>query len=68
VKQKRFNVGQINAVLKQAEAGVPLVEQIRRVGITVSRWVAKSRVTSSLIADWGIGLPRFLPRTIFFQS
>jgi putative transposase len=41
VKQKRFNVEQIVAVLKQAEAGVPLVELIRRVGIseqTFYRW------------------------------
>jgi hypothetical protein len=30
VKQKRFNVEQIVAVLKQAEAGVPLAELIRR--------------------------------------
>jgi hypothetical protein len=29
VKQKRFNVEQIVAVLKQAEAGVPLAELIR---------------------------------------
>ena len=34
MKQKRFNVEQIVAVLKQAEAGVPLVELIRRVGIS----------------------------------
>jgi len=41
VKQKRFNLEQIVAVLKQAEAGVPLVELIRRVGIseqTFYRW------------------------------
>jgi putative transposase len=41
VKQKRFNVEQIVAVLKQTEAGVPLVELIRRVGIseqTFYRW------------------------------
>jgi putative transposase len=41
VKQKRFNVEQIVAVLKQAEAGVPLVALIRRVGIseqTFYRW------------------------------
>jgi putative transposase len=41
VKQKRFNVEQIVVVLKQAEAGVPLVELIRRVGIseqTFYRW------------------------------
>src|SRR5579863_4099578 len=34
VKKKRFNVEQIVAVLKQAEAGVPLVELIRRMGIS----------------------------------
>jgi len=41
VKQKRFNVEQIVAVLKQAEAGVPIAELIRRVGIseqTFYRW------------------------------
>ncbi len=41
MKQKRFNVDQIVAVLKQAEAGVPLVELLRRVGIseqTFYRW------------------------------
>jgi hypothetical protein len=41
VKQKRFSVEQIVAVLKQAEVGVPLVELIRRVGIseqTFYRW------------------------------
>ena len=41
MKQKRFNVEQIVAVLKQAGAGVPLAELIRRVGIseqTFYRW------------------------------
>ncbi len=41
MKQKRFNVEQIVAVVKQAEAGVPLAELIRRVGIseqTFYRW------------------------------
>jgi putative transposase len=41
VKQKRFTVEQIVAVLKQVEAGVPLAEVIRRVGIseqTFYRW------------------------------
>ena len=41
MKQTRFNVEQIVAVLKQAEAGVPLAELIRRVGIseqTFYRW------------------------------
>ena len=41
MKQKRFNVEQIVAVLKQAEAGIPLAELIRRVSIseeTFYRW------------------------------
>jgi putative transposase len=41
VKQNRFTVEQIVAVLKQAEAGVPLAELIWRVGIseqTFCRW------------------------------
>jgi putative transposase len=41
VKQKRFNVEQIVPVLKLAEAGAPLAELIRRVGIsaqTFYRW------------------------------
>jgi putative transposase len=33
VSQRRFSVEQIVAVLKQAEAGVPVGELIRRVGI-----------------------------------
>ncbi len=33
MNQKRFNVEQIVAVLKQAEAGITHVELIRRVGI-----------------------------------
>jgi putative transposase len=34
VKQKRFTLEQIAAVLKQAEAGVPLAELLRRVGVS----------------------------------
>ena len=34
MKQKRFNVEQIVAVLKQAEAGVPLAELLRRAGVS----------------------------------
>ena len=41
MKRKRFSVEQIVAVLKQAKAGVPIAELIRRVGIseqTFYRW------------------------------
>lgn len=41
MKKKRFSVEQIVGVLKQAEAGVPVVELIRKVGIseqTFYRW------------------------------
>jgi putative transposase len=41
VKQKRFTVEQIGAVLKQAEAGVPLSELLRGIGVseqTFYRW------------------------------
>jgi hypothetical protein len=32
MKKKRFSMGEMVAVLKQAELGVPLVEVIRKVG------------------------------------
>jgi putative transposase len=41
VKKKRLSVEQIVAVMKQAEAGVPVAELIRKVGIseqTFYRW------------------------------
>ncbi|MDN7933026.1 transposase, partial [Burkholderia metallica] len=41
MKRKRFSVEQIVAVLKQAEAGMPVAELIRHVGIseqTFYRW------------------------------
>jgi len=41
MKRKRFSVEQIVGVLKQAEVGVPVVELIRKVGIseqTFYRW------------------------------
>jgi putative transposase len=34
VKKKRFSLEQIVGVLKQAEAGVPVVEGIRKAGIS----------------------------------
>ena len=41
MKKKRLSVEQIVAVMKQAEAGVPVAELIRKVGIseqTFYRW------------------------------
>ena len=41
MKRKRFSVEQIVAALKQAEAGLPVAELIRRIGIseqTFYRW------------------------------
>ena len=41
MKNKRFSVEQIVAVMKQAEAGVPVAELIRKVGIseqTSGKW------------------------------
>jgi putative transposase len=41
MKRKRFSVEQIVGVLKQAEVGVPVVELLRKVGIsekTFYRW------------------------------
>lgn len=41
MKAKRFSVEQIVAVLKEAEAGMPVAELIRRIGIseqTFYRW------------------------------
>jgi transposase-like protein len=51
VKQKRFSVKQIVAVLKQAEAGVPLAELLRRVGVseqTFYRWKKRLKTISDL--------------------
>ena len=45
MKKKRFSVEQIVGVLKQAELGVPVVELIRKAGIseqTFYRWKARS--------------------------
>ena len=44
MKKKRFSVEQIVGVLRQAEVGIPVVELIRKVGIseqTFYRWKAK---------------------------
>jgi len=39
--KKKFSVEQIVSVLKQAEVGVPVVEQIRKFGISEFRWKSK---------------------------
>lgn len=39
MKQKRFSVEQIVAVLKQADAGVPLAELLRRVAFPNRRFI-----------------------------
>jgi putative transposase len=44
MKKKRFSLEQIVGVLKQAEVGVPVIEIIRKAGIseqTFYRWKAK---------------------------
>ena len=44
MKKKRFSLEQIAGVLKQAEAGMPVVEVIRKAGIseqTLYRWMLK---------------------------
>ena len=45
MKRKRFSVGQIGAIVKQAETALPVAELIRRVGIseqTFYRWKKQS--------------------------
>jgi putative transposase len=51
VKQKRFNVEQIVAVLKQAKAGVPLVELIRRLGISEQTFYQRKKQYVGLEVD-----------------
>ena len=51
MKQKRFNVEQIVAVLKQAEAGVLLAELIRRVGISEQTVYRRKRQYVGLEVD-----------------
>jgi Transposase len=53
MKKKRFSVEQIVGVLKQAEVGVPVVELIRKAGIseqTFYRWKAKVGFSNGLRA------------------
>ena len=51
MKQKRFNAEQIVAALKQAEAGVPLAELIRRVGISEQTFYRWKKQYVGLVAD-----------------
>jgi len=51
VKRKRFAVEQIVAVLKQAEAGLPVAELIRKVGISEQTFYRWKKVYGSLEVD-----------------
>ncbi len=51
MKRKRFAVEQIVAVLKQAEAGLPVAELIRKVGITEQTYYRWKKAYDSLEAD-----------------
>jgi putative transposase len=51
VKRKRFAVEQIVAVLKQAEAGLPVAELIRHVGISEQTFYRWKKVYGSLEVD-----------------
>jgi putative transposase len=48
---KRFNVEQIVAVLKQAEVGVPFAELIRRVGISEQTFYGWKKQYAELEVD-----------------
>ena len=51
MKQKRFAVEQIVAILKQAEAGLPVVELIRKVGISEQTFYRWKKAYGSLEVD-----------------
>jgi putative transposase len=51
VKRKRFAFEQIVAVLKQAEAGLPVAELIRKVGISEQTFYRWKKAYGSLEAD-----------------
>lgn len=51
MKRKRFAVEQIVAVLKQAEAGLPVAELIRKVGISEQTFYRWKKVYGSLEVD-----------------
>ena len=51
MKQKRFAVEQIVAVLKQAEAGLPVAELIRKLGISEQTFYRWKKAYGSLEVD-----------------
>ncbi len=51
MKRKRFSVEQIVAVLKQAEAGMPVAELIRHVGIPEQTFYRWKKVYAGLQTD-----------------
>ena len=51
MKRKRFSVEQIVAVLKQAEAGMPVAELIRHVGITEQTFYRRKKLYAGLQTD-----------------
>ncbi len=51
MKKKRFGVEQIVAVLKEAEAGMPVAELIRRIGITEQTFYRWKKQYAGLDSD-----------------
>ena len=51
MKQKRFSVEQIAAVLKQAEVGVPVAELIRKAGISQQTFYRRKKQYAGLEVD-----------------
>lgn len=51
MKRKRFSVEQIVAVLKQAELGLPVVELVRRLGISEQTFYRWKRQYAGLESD-----------------
>lgn len=51
MKRKRFSVEQIVAVLKQAELGMPVVDIIRKVGISEQTFYRWKRLYAGLQSD-----------------